>query len=74
VVAGGGVGVVAENIDDISTRVPGGADGVPEPDQVAEAVDSGVAGVHETVECFAGLWAPCSPPEPSALSLVKWSP
>jgi len=56
------VRVVAQNIYDVRAWVPAGSDRVPEPDQVAELVDFSVAGIHQSVELYAALWTPGSPP------------
>ena len=74
VVAGCGVGVVAEDVDDVVAGVPGWGDGVPQPNQVAEFVVLRKARVHEFVQCLATLWAKVTPPEPRPIGFVKGAP
>jgi hypothetical protein len=68
------VRIVAEDIGDVSTRVPRRSDGIPEPDQVAQSPVSGVAVEHDVVELLAGFGTPGSPPEPASVSFVQGSP
>lgn len=73
-ITNGGVRIVTKNIDDISAWIPARSHRIPEPDQVVKTMVVRVAIKHESVKCLAALWAPGTPPEPSPIGLVQWSP
>lgn len=74
VVADGGVGIIAQDINDVSAGVPAWSYGVPEPDQIAQFVHFGVAVEHQVVQRLAGVRTPSAPPEPASVSFVERPP